>query len=55
MAGSPYRPQTVWVSKVDDYENFTPGANDDDPIPFTIAANKVKFSIYWYGGSGMAS
>jgi len=46
LAGSPYRPQTVWVSKVDDYENFTPGANDDDPIPFTIAANKVNV-IQW--------
>ena len=46
LAGTSYRPQTVWVSKVDDYENFTPGANDDDPIPFTIAANKVNI-IQW--------
>ena len=46
LAGTTHRPQTVWVSKVDDYENFTPGANDDDPIPFTIAANKVNI-IQW--------
>ena len=46
LAGTAHRPQTVWVSKVDDYENFTPGANDDDPIPFTIAANKVNI-IQW--------
>ena len=46
LAGSTHRPQTVWASKVDDYENFTPGANDDDPIPFTIAANKVNV-IQW--------
>ena len=46
LAGTAHRPHTVWVSKVDDYENFTPGANDDDPIPFTIAANKVNI-IQW--------
>lgn len=46
FGGSSHQPQTVWGSKVDDYENFTPGTDDDDPVVYTIATDQVNV-IQW--------
>lgn len=51
FAGSTLQPQTVWLSKSGDYENFGPTqANgtvlDDDAITVTISDNKVN-AIRW--------
>jgi hypothetical protein len=45
-AGSPARPQTIWGSVVDDYENFTVGTNDDDSYKFTLVSSDVN-TIKW--------
>lgn len=36
-----------WGSRVDDFENFTPGANDDDAVSFTIATGDQIADIKW--------
>jgi hypothetical protein len=40
FGGTSYQPNTVWCSKVDDFENFQIGANEDDGLAFTIASNE---------------
>ncbi len=50
FAGSSNDPQTVWLSKSADFENFTPGTNDDDPITARIAASRVNV-IRWLVGA----
>jgi hypothetical protein len=41
MASSPSRPQTVWFSKIDDYQNFSVSdpLRDDDAITVTLSAD----------------
>lgn len=39
-------PQSVWLSKVEEYENFKTGSNDDDGMLYTIASKKVNV-IEW--------
>ena len=51
LAGSAGYPQTIWGSASGDYEDFTPGANDDDPYTYTIAERRVN-SIRWMANLG---
>jgi hypothetical protein len=46
LGGTATFPQTVWGSKVSDYENFTPGANDADALNFTLAGDQIN-GIQW--------
>ena len=48
LGGTKYQPQTIWASKVGDYENFAPEDTITDSGPFTetIASNQVN-SIHW--------
>jgi hypothetical protein len=45
-AGATTKPQTIWGSKTNDYDNFTAGANDDDSYEYTINSDQVN-SIRW--------
>jgi hypothetical protein len=42
FAGSDYRPQTLWASQTDDYENFESGVYDNDAYTFTLASNNIN-------------
>jgi len=46
LAGSSEKPQTLWGSKSAVLEDFTPGTADDDPVNYTIAADRVNV-IEW--------
>lgn len=47
LAGSFLRPQTIWASKVDDYEDFNAGTGlDDESYTYTIASQDVN-AIRW--------
>jgi hypothetical protein len=46
LAGTVQNPQTIWVSQVDDFENFAKGVLDDDGIEVTIASGEVD-KIIW--------
>jgi len=41
-AGNDYRPQTVWSSQVDDYENYLAGTTDDDAYVFSLVSNDIN-------------
>jgi hypothetical protein len=41
-AGTTAYPQTIWGSRVGEYNNFADGASDDDGFAFTIAADQVN-------------
>ncbi len=45
-AGTAYRPQSVWGSVIDDFENFRLSANDDAGLFFTLAAQEAN-PIQW--------
>ncbi len=38
LGGTRCKPQTVWASEVDFFNNFSPDVNDSDPLEFTIAS-----------------
>ena len=42
FAGTTGKPQTIFGSKSADFENHTPGTNDDDAINITIASDRVN-------------
>lgn len=42
FAGTEGGPQTIFGSKTADFENMTPGTNDDDAINVTIASDQVN-------------
>ena len=42
FAGTTGQPQTIFGSKNTDFENHTPGTNDDDAINVTIASDQVN-------------
>ena len=42
FAGTTGQPQTIFGSKSADFENHTPGTNDDDAINITIASDRVN-------------
>jgi hypothetical protein len=46
FAGSPNYPQTLWLSKSGDFENFTIGTNDDDAMIYTISSDYIN-PIHW--------
>ena len=46
FASSKAEPQTIWASKVGDYYDFTPGAEDDDAMAYTLASSDVD-TIQW--------
>ena len=46
FGGNASEPQKVWSSRVADYENFTPGTNDDDPFSYKMASDRVNV-IRW--------
>jgi len=47
FGGSDYRPQTLWASKVDDYENFDVGTGlNDESYIYSLVSNEVN-SIRW--------
>ncbi len=51
LAGTRAQPQTIWGSKISDFENFAPDNNsgtiaDDDGFNFTISDDQVN-AIYW--------
>ena len=54
MAGSSFQPQTLWGSKSGDYENFTPGTLDDEPVTYTIATDQVNVIRWLSPGKVMA-
>ena len=49
-AGTESRPQTVWASQVDDYENFETGADDSDALSFTLASEQVNAARWLESG-----
>ncbi len=46
FAGTDAQPQHVWGSVIEEYENFRPGADDDDAVTIPIATNRVNI-IEW--------
>jgi hypothetical protein len=40
FGGTVHQPNTVWCSRVDDFENFQIGTKEDDSVSFTIASNE---------------
>ena len=46
FAGSTNNPQTIWGSKSGDYEKFSPGVLDDDPVTYSLATDQVNV-IRW--------
>ena len=47
--GTKNRPQTVWGSKTDDFEDFEIGTTDSDAFSYTLASNEQN-SIQWMSG-----
>jgi len=54
FAGSIQEPQTIWGSVPLDYENFEPGADDDDAVTFTLADNQVNAIRWLAAGKSLA-
>ncbi len=50
FGGSRFQPQTIWGSATEDYEDMTPGTNDDDAVSYTLASNQVNI-IKWLSSS----
>lgn len=46
FAGTDAQPQHVWGSVIEEYENFRPGADDDDAVTIPISTNRVNI-IEW--------
>jgi len=46
FGGTAYRPQTVWGSKTNDWDNFLTGSKDDAGLEFTLAGDTVN-TISW--------
>lgn len=46
FGGNDHRPQTVWASAVDDFENFEPGNEDSDSWSHTIVSGQQN-DIQW--------
>lgn len=40
FGGTAHQPNTVWCSRVDDFENFQLGAKDDDGLQFSVASGE---------------
>ncbi len=46
FAGSKSEPDRLWGSKIAEFEEFTPGTEDDAPVDFTISSDQVN-AIRW--------
>ena len=46
FGGNEYRPQTIWGSKTNDWDNFLVGDRDDSGLEFTLASDTVN-AISW--------
>ena len=46
FANNRHKPQTLWASRTDDFEHFSPGSLDDSPLSFTLADQQVN-AIRW--------
>lgn len=46
FGGTAFKPQTVWGSKTNDWDNFLTGSKDDDGLEFTLASDTVN-TICW--------
>lgn len=46
FGGTSHKPQTVWGSRTNDWNNFLLGSNDDDAIEFQLVSDTVN-SICW--------
>jgi hypothetical protein len=46
FGGTAGKPQSIFGSKTDDFEDFTTGANDDDALEYAIASYKVNM-VQW--------
>ena len=46
LGGNELKPNTIWTSKINDYENLTTGVLDTDAIIYTISSEKV-YKINW--------
>lgn len=46
LAGTPTKPQTLWMSKVSDLENFTTGSNANDARTWTLSSTQNN-AIQW--------
>lgn len=46
LGGTTYQPQTFHGSKVGDFDDFTPGTDDDDPYNYELASQDVQ-AIKW--------
>lgn len=44
--GTSYQPQTIWGSRVSDFESMQSGANDNDAVQYTIDSDQVN-TIKW--------
>ncbi len=44
--GAPALPATIWGSRIDEYTDFAVGANDSDPVQFTLSTRGVP-AISW--------
>ncbi|WP_158785145.1 hypothetical protein [Pantoea sp. BAV 3049] len=42
LAGSPYRPQTVWMSETGAYLSFELGTDDDSAASFTVSSDQIN-------------
>lgn len=44
--GTIYDPQTIWLSKTDDWENFLEGGDDTDALIYTFASDQIN-AVRW--------
>lgn len=50
FGGAAFNPQRFDASKTNDFENFAPGVNDDDPLSFAMASDQVN-AIRWFASA----
>lgn len=50
FAGSPVQPQAIWLSVTGDYEDMTPGTDDDAALTYVLASKQVN-AIVWLADS----
>jgi hypothetical protein len=53
FGGTLHQPNTVWASRVDDFENFQLGTKEDDSVSFTIASNEGNRINWMFAQRGL--
>ena len=51
--GTNHQPNTIWASRVDDFDNFQLGTKEDDAVSFTIASNEGNRINWLFGQRGL--